>query len=170
MSVLARMRKLSQYEFYTNALKLRKSMRFLLLRDLGIKDKVREVHEFAKDMSEDDRVEFILLASKYGVEQFKTEYPQWVIEKLRNAIWQHLDDMVDHKIPKDVVKRQRRKMRKLARLAAEGQITLKEFQTHYKSWRGDKKRYHAYYTLRRLDSEERKLEKWIRNTHSTQTT
>lgn len=110
MSVLARLRKLSQYEFYTNALKIRKSMRFLLLRDLGIKDKVREVHEFTKDMSE------------------------------------------------DVVKRQRRKMRKLARLAAEGRITLKEFQTQYKSWRGDKKRYNAYYTLCRLDSEERKLE------------
>ena len=71
------------------------------------------------------------------------------------------------KIPKDVVKRQRRKMRKLARLAAEGRITLKEFQTQYKSWRGDKKRYNAYYTLCRLDSEERKLEKWIRSTHST---
>jgi hypothetical protein len=49
MSVLARMRKLSQYEFYTNALKLRKSMRSLLLRDLGIKDKVREAHEFARE-------------------------------------------------------------------------------------------------------------------------
>lgn len=73
------------------------------------------------------------------------------------------------KIPKDVVKRQRRKMRKLARLATEGQITLKEFQTQYRSWRGDKKRYNAYHTLRRLDSEERKLEKWIRSTHSTQT-
>lgn len=96
MSVLARLRKLSQYEFYTNALKLRKSMRFLLLRDLGIKDKVREVHEFAKDMSEEDRIEFILLASKYNVERFSTEYPQWVIEKLRNAIWEHLDQMIDH--------------------------------------------------------------------------
>lgn len=71
------------------------------------------------------------------------------------------------KIPKDVVKRQQRKMRKMARLAAEGQITLKEFQAQYKSWRGDKKRYHAYRTLRRLDSEERKLEKWIKSTHST---
>lgn len=71
------------------------------------------------------------------------------------------------KIPKDVVKRQQRKMRKMARLAAEGQITLKEFQTQYKSWHGDKKRYHAYHTLRRLDSEERKLEKWIKSTHST---
>ncbi|TYZ24934.1 hypothetical protein [Selenomonas ruminis] len=96
MSVLARMRKLSQYEFYVNALKLRKSMRFLLLRDLGIKDKVREVHEFTKDMSEDDRVEFIILASKYNMEKFSTEYPQWVIEKLRNAIWEHLDQMIDH--------------------------------------------------------------------------
>ena len=55
LSVLARMRKPSPYNYYTNAIKLRKSMRFLLLRDLGIKDKVREVHEFAKDMSEDDR-------------------------------------------------------------------------------------------------------------------
>ena len=72
------------------------------------------------------------------------------------------------KIPKDVVKRQRRKMRKLARLASEGTISLKDFQTQYKSWRGDKKRYHAYYTLRRLDSEEKELAEWIRNTHSTQ--
>ncbi len=73
------------------------------------------------------------------------------------------------KIPKDVVKRQRRKMDKLARLAAEGKITLKDFQTQYRSWRGDKERYNAYYTLCRLDSEERKLEQWIRSTHSTQT-
>ena len=71
------------------------------------------------------------------------------------------------KIPKDVVKRQRRKMRKLARLASEGTISLKDFQTQYKSWRGDKKRYHAYYTLRRLDSEEKELAEWIRSTHST---
>jgi len=73
------------------------------------------------------------------------------------------------KIPKDVVKRQRRKMRKLARLAREGTISLKDFQTQYKSWRGDKQRYHAYHTLRRLDSEERKLAEWIKSTHSTQT-
>lgn len=73
------------------------------------------------------------------------------------------------KIPKDVAKRQRRKMRKLAMLASEGTISLKDFQTQYKSWRGDKKRYNAYNTLCRLDSEERKLEQWIRSIHSTQT-
>jgi hypothetical protein len=58
---------------------------------------------------------------------------------------------------------------KLARLASEGTISLKDFQTQYKSWRGDKQRYHAYHTLRRLDSEERKLAEWIKSTHSTQT-
>lgn len=74
------------------------------------------------------------------------------------------------KIPKDVVKRQRRKMDKLARLAAEGKITLKDFQMQYKSWRGDKKRYHAYNTLCRLDSKAKELTQWIRqHTHSTQT-
>ena len=185
LSVFARMRKPSPYNYYTNAIKLRKSMRFLLLRDLGIKDKVREVHEFAKDMSEDDRVEFILLASKYGVEQFKTDYPQWVIEKLRNAIWQHLDDILDHityaysvwptsklvrKIPKDVVTRQKRKMRKLAELVVAGKISLDDFRNCYKSWRNDKKGYNAYYSLKRLDDYERKLIQWTqRPTHSTQT-
>lgn len=86
MSVLARNRKLSQYEFYTNALHLRKSMRFLLLRDLGIKDKVREIHEFARNMNEPDRTEFIRLATENNLERFKTNYPEWIIEKLRNQI------------------------------------------------------------------------------------
>lgn len=66
------------------------------------------------------------------------------------------------KIPKDVVKQQRRKMRKLAMLVIDGEITLQDFQTQYKSWRGDKKHYHAYQTLQRLDREERKLEQWIK--------
>lgn len=96
MSVLARLRKLSQYEFYVNALHLRKSMRFLLLRDLGIKDKVREIREFSKQMNEEDREEFIRLATENHLERFKTNYPEWVIEKLRNQIWEHLDQMIDH--------------------------------------------------------------------------
>lgn len=90
MSVLARLRKLSQYEFYVNALHLRKSMRFLLLRDLGIKDKV-----------------------------------------------------------------------------VEGKMSLRDFKISYKSWRNDKKRYNAYYTLKALDNYERKLISWISQTRLT---
>lgn len=66
------------------------------------------------------------------------------------------------KIPKDVAKRQGRKMRKLAKLTVDGEITLEDFKNQYKSWRGDKKRYNAYYTLRRMDNKEKEWIEWIR--------
>ena len=66
------------------------------------------------------------------------------------------------KIPKDVAKRQGRKMRKLAKLTVDGEITLEDFKNQYKSWRGDKKRYNAYYTLRRMDKKEKEWTEWIR--------
>ena len=66
------------------------------------------------------------------------------------------------KIPKDVATRQSRKMRKLARLVVEGKISMQDFQNQYKSWRGDKKRYHAFYTLRRMDNKEKEWIEWIR--------
>ena len=37
MSVLVRKRKLSELKFYDNAIKLRRSMTYLLMRDLGAK-------------------------------------------------------------------------------------------------------------------------------------
>lgn len=37
MSVLARKRKLSELKFYDNAIRLRRSMIYLLMRDLGAK-------------------------------------------------------------------------------------------------------------------------------------
>lgn len=50
------------------------------------------------------------------------------------------------KIPRDVVTRQRRKMKHLARV---GKLDVMEKQ--YKSWRGDKIRYNAYHSLQHLD-------------------
>ena len=50
------------------------------------------------------------------------------------------------KIPRDVVVRERRKMKHFAR---NGDYEILEKQ--YKSWRGDKKRYNAYHTLKNLD-------------------
>jgi hypothetical protein len=66
------------------------------------------------------------------------------------------------KIPKDVVKRQGRKMRKLAKLVVDGVITADSFQNQYKSWRGDKVRYNAFYTLRRMDKKQKEWTEWIR--------
>ena len=55
------------------------------------------------------------------------------------------------KIPKDVVVRQRRKMKKLASFVAAGKMTLADFENQYTSWRGDKHRYHASKTLKQMD-------------------
>lgn len=71
------------------------------------------------------------------------------------------------KIPKDVVLRVKRVMRKLADLVVEGEISLRDFRISYKSWRNDKKRYNAYYTLKALDNYERKLISWVSQTRPT---
>ena len=65
------------------------------------------------------------------------------------------------RIPRDVVVRQRRKMKKLARFIVEGSLSLAAFRNQYKGWRGDKVRYHARRTLSSLDRLYRRLEKWI---------
>jgi hypothetical protein len=43
MSVLKNNRKISDMEFYANARKLRKDITLLLLRDFGIRDKIRKI-------------------------------------------------------------------------------------------------------------------------------
>ena len=58
--------------------------------------------------------------------------------------------------------RQRRKMKKLARLVIEGSLSLEAFRNQYRAWRGDKGRYHARRTLGNMDSLYRRLERGIR--------
>ena len=65
------------------------------------------------------------------------------------------------RIPHDVVVRQRRKMKKLARFVVEGSMDFTAFENQYKSWRGDKSRYHARMTLDNIDKLHRRLTKWI---------
>lgn len=80
-------------EFYANAKKMRKAMVFLLLRDLGVKDKVRNLAMTTKGMEEEDAKNFTQIAQKYGMASFVSEYPEWIIDKLRTSIWDILRDM-----------------------------------------------------------------------------
>ena len=61
------------------------------------------------------------------------------------------------KIPRDVIVRQRRKMKKLAKFVIDRKMTLVQFKDQYESWRGDKSRYNAYKTLLRMDELYQKL-------------
>ncbi|MDR0374619.1 MAG: hypothetical protein LBH85_02730 [Treponema sp.] len=77
MSVLKSKRGLSRLEFYHNARKLRKDITNLLLRDFGVRDKVRKVK------TEDGKTVSVIEG-----------YPDWLIEKFRDSIIQILRNLM----------------------------------------------------------------------------
>lgn len=74
------------------------------------------------------------------------------------------------RIPRDVVTRQRRKMKKLARFVAGGEMTYEAFCEQYKSWRGDKRKYNATRTMLNMDKLYRRLKTWIKKNRNSSTT
>lgn len=94
MAVLARKRTLSQMQFYMTAIELRKSITFLLLRDLGVKNKVRTLKFIEKGMSTEEAETLNRITAKYGMNSLINEYPEWFIDKARNSIWDILRDMM----------------------------------------------------------------------------
>lgn len=93
MSVLARLRTESKLQVYVNALAIRKKIIFLLLRDLGVKSKVRRLQIITKGMEEKDAEKCQEIAQKYGMGSFMNEYPEWIIEKFRNTLWDLCTDL-----------------------------------------------------------------------------
>ncbi len=63
--------------------------------------------------------------------------------------------------PRDVVTRQRRKMKKLAGFVVDGNMDYDAFCNQYRSWRGDKRRYNARKTLYCMDKTFGRLKEWI---------
>ena len=55
------------------------------------------------------------------------------------------------RIPHDVVVRERRKLKKLAKFVEKGEMTPQAFREQYCSWRGDKRKYNARRTLINMD-------------------
>lgn len=85
---------MSKLEFYRNAIRLRKSLTFLLLRDIGVKNKVRNLQIVTKPMDEADKKAFMDIAIKYGYAGFLSEYPDWIVAKLRDSIWDDAHSMM----------------------------------------------------------------------------
>ena len=93
MSVLARLRTQSKYEFYMNAVKLRKEITKLLLRDLGVKKLIRNIKVKTEGMEPQDADLLLGVMEKYELTVFPGEYPLWLIEKFRDSVWELLRDM-----------------------------------------------------------------------------
>jgi len=77
MSVLKNKRGLSKLEFYHNARKLREDITNLLLRDFGVRDKVRRIKT-------EDNLEVTIIE----------QYPDWLIVSFRTSIIQILRDLM----------------------------------------------------------------------------
>ena len=76
MSVLARKRKLSELKFYDNAIRLRRSMIYLLMRDLGAKRGVRDIKWMIKDIPPQDAELLLAVAERNGLKRFETDWSQ----------------------------------------------------------------------------------------------
>lgn len=93
MSVPVRLRSQSKYEFYMGAVRLRKEITKLLLRDLGVKKLIRNIKIKTDGMEPQDADLLLGVMEKYELTSFPGEYPMWLIDNLRRSIWDILRDM-----------------------------------------------------------------------------
>lgn len=85
MSVPKGKRSTSELQFLVNAVDLRKEISDLLLRDFGLKDKVRSVEQYArtKKMLEQDETDFLGIVHKYHMPDEDAESILAVVDKYR---------------------------------------------------------------------------------------
>lgn len=96
MSVLKRKRKQSKLEVYNHAVKMRKDLTMFLLRDLGTKRTVRNMRIRTDNMEPQDADLLLGITEKYNLTKFPGDYPEWLIEKLRDSIWNYLRGVVEN--------------------------------------------------------------------------
>jgi hypothetical protein len=97
MTVPKGKRAISQMEFYANALKLRTDISAWLLRDFGIKPKVRSLDAVSKAraMSDEDKTALVDLLEKYSLgDQLTEDFPAWWVNERRRTIDAHLANIM----------------------------------------------------------------------------
>ena len=88
MSVPKNKRSLSQFEVYEQAMKLRTIMTNLLLKDFGVKNRIKDLKLISKDMPPKLAREIEVIIESYYIDDPKVrlEYPLWFLEKERDVI------------------------------------------------------------------------------------
>lgn len=97
MSVPKNKRTLSDYQFYQNALKLREEITLFLLKDFGIKSKVRNLEFLVKsyNLTYGDISTLEEIYNKYGMNgNILDSYPQWFVNSRRKKILDILDNIM----------------------------------------------------------------------------
>ncbi len=99
MSVPLSKQGLSDLELYHNAISLRRKLTFLLLRDFGIKDKVRNTGYFrhVANITEEDRKILEDLSEKYNIANpIIEEYPAWFLDFERKTIMDLMKSLIEN--------------------------------------------------------------------------
>ena len=169
MSVPKNKRDLSELEFYHQALVIRKEITQLLLRDFGIKDKVRDIILSFNQMEKEDAEIFFDIAKKYNYNKVIEEYPGWLIDHCRNNLLTLCHNLImniasaysinpvnlyeceQKRMSKDSIVRERRKLKRYKNLLDQGKMTYKDIEEAYGSWRGNLKNYLSYHTIQNMD-------------------
>ena len=73
-------------QFYATAQKLRKDIMTLLLKDFGVRNKVRQLDIETRRMTTDDRNAFLAIAERYGITAAEAEFPAWLIDFERQSL------------------------------------------------------------------------------------
>lgn len=88
-SVPKSQRKQSELEFYATAIRIRKEVTFILLRDFGVKDKIRSMQFVPKNpnVSDEDIATMQSIVEKYDLKNPIVDvYPSWFIADARKSI------------------------------------------------------------------------------------
>lgn len=97
MAVLAKNRSISAFNFYMNAIKLRKSLFAFCLRDFGIKSKVRSpVFFFDNTWSTEDKETIYTLFYNHDETKVEGVYPYWAIEMYRNKLMYFANAIIEN--------------------------------------------------------------------------
>ena len=90
----------SKLQFMHNALELRKKITNLLLRDFGLKDKVRNTKAFLNNtckMDESDSQAVMDIMQKYNLnKEIVDEYPKWWVDYERSLIMNLLSELISN--------------------------------------------------------------------------
>lgn len=97
MSVIKNLRKLSDMEFYKNAINIRAELTRWLMRDFGEKKHPKNIAHTIKDVTPDETKIINDIFEKHGKglnKEFVCEYPQWFIDAERKIIIETMWQMV----------------------------------------------------------------------------
>ena len=93
----------SKFEVLIHAIKLRREVTLLLLRDFGIKRKIRD-YKITAEFSESDEKVFNELAEKYDFKHTLTAiYPEWLINHFRGNVMTITSDIVRNVISANTI-------------------------------------------------------------------